>query len=282
MNHIRTDFFKFAGFNLTSYFDDNETDIGQNRKTIGRLSERLIGFFQRTGIIVVCTVYMMFGRSIGCAAQDQGNRPQGTHQDNTEGKDWIIRLERPERIPGLKINEVIKCLQLRPGDVIADIGAGTGAYTIPFARAVAPTGLALGVDIHQELLDYIDAKAGSENIRNLRTILAKLDDPNLPQNQVDIAFFNDVFHNMNDRQAYLKLLASYLKPTGRIVIIEQEFNDPIAAKWDRPEDRITREQVKTWMDKIGFHLNAEFNIFQAPNNPLGTGMPARWFVVYSR
>lgn len=233
-------------------------------------------------MVIVCSVVMLIGGGIGCAAQDQGNRPPGTHQDNTEGKDWITRLDRTDRIPGLKIDEVVRCLQLKPGDVIADIGAGTGAYTIPFAKAVAPSGIALGVDIHLDLLDYIDAKAKWENIGNLRTILAQLDDPNLPKGQVDVAFFHDVFHNMNDRLNYLKILASYLKPTGRIVIIEQEFNDPIAMKWDLPEDRITREQVQSWMAGIGFHLIAEFDIFQGANNPKGAGMPERWFVVYSR
>lgn len=65
-------------------------------------------------------------------------------------------------------------------------------------------------------------------------------------------------------------------------IIEQEFDDPIAKTWDRPEDRITREQVKTWMATVGFHLTAESDIFQGPNNPKGTDMPERWFVVYAR
>jgi hypothetical protein len=82
--------------------------------------------------------------------------------------------------------------------------------------------------------------------------------------------------------AYLKILAAYLKPAGYIVIIEQEYDDPIARKWDVPEDRITKEQVQTWMANIGFHLKAEFDIFQGINNPQGIGMPERWFVVYSR
>jgi predicted methyltransferase len=254
--------------------------IGLDNRGTGCVSK--ISLLERVGIIVVCSVAMLLGGGIGCAAQDQGNRPEGTHQDNTEGKEWIRRLERPDRIPGLKTNEVVRFLQLRPGDVVADIGAGTGVYTIPFAKAVAPIGRALGIDIHQDLLDYIDAKAKVENVTNLQTILAKLDDPNLPKGQVDVAFFNDVFHNTNDRAEYLKVLASYLKPTGRIVIIEQEYDDPIAKKWDRPEDRITREQVQAWMALVGFHLIAESDIFQGANNPKGTGMPERWFVVYSR
>ena len=166
--------------------------------------------------------------------------------------------------------------------VIADIGAGTGAYTLPFAQAVAPNGRAIGVDIHQELLDYIEAKAKKQKIINLKTILAKLYNPNLPDNQVDIAFFHDVFHNMNDRLGYLQILASQLKPSGQIVIIEQEFNDPIAQKWDIPADRITREQVNYWMKQVGFRLINEFDIFQGDKNPKGTGMPERWFVVYGR
>ena len=242
----------------------------------------LMRFIQRGGMVLACCTTLLSGVSIECSAQDQGNRPQSTHQDNTEGKEWIRRLERPERIPGLKINEVVKCLHLKTGDVIADIGAGTGAYTIPFAKAVAPTGKALGVDIHQDLLDYINVKASHEGVRNLQTILAKLDDPNLPEGEVDIAFFNDVFHNMNDRLGYLEVLSKYLKPTGRIVIIEQEFDDPIAKKWDIPEDRITREEVEAWMSQVGFFLVDKFDIFIGTNNPEGTGMPERWFVVYSR
>jgi len=165
---------------------------------------------------------------------------------------------------------------------VADIGAGTGAFSIPFARAVAPSGMVLAQDIWPELLDYIAEKAEKEHVVNLRTVLGKGDDPNLPSNQVDLAFFHDVFHNVIDRQAYLELLATSLKPDGRIAIIEQEFDDPIAQKWDRPENRITREQVAGWMSEIGFERVASFDIFEGENNPAGTGMPERWFVVYGR
>ena len=216
------------------------------------------------------------------ARQDQGARPPGVHQDNTPGTDWIKRLERPNRVPGLRIADVISCLRLKSGDVIADIGAGTGAYTIPFAKAVAPAGKALAVDIWPELLDYVAGKARAQSVTNLQTVLAARDNPRLPANTVDVAFFHDVFHNVNDREGYLRVLASQLKPGGRIVIIEQEFNDPIAQKWDMPQDRITREQVRAWMKTVSFSLKDEFDIFQGANNPAGAEMPERWFVVYGR
>ena len=203
-------------------------------------------------------------------------------RDPTPGKTWIERLERPDRSPGLRIDDVVASLELKPGDVGADIGAGTGAFSIPFARAVAPSGLVLAQDIWPELLDYIAEKARKGQVGNLQTVLGTGDNPNLPQNQVDLVFFHDVFHNTVDRQGYLETLASSLKPGGRIAIIEQEFDDPIAKKWDIPEDRITREQVAGWMSGIGFELINTFDIFQGENNPGGTGMPKRWFVVYGR
>jgi ubiquinone/menaquinone biosynthesis C-methylase UbiE len=165
---------------------------------------------------------------------------------------------------------------------VADIGAGTGAFSLSFAKAVAPSGKALAVDISQDLLDYINDKARKEHVSNLQTILGQRDDPRLPKGGVDVVFFHDVFHNMNDREAYLKVLSSGLKPGGRVAIVEQEFDDPIAKMWDRPEDRITKEQLKTWMTNTGFHFVAEFDMFEGSKNPKGTGMPARWFVVYAR
>jgi hypothetical protein len=73
-----------------------------------------------------------------------------------------------------------------------------------------------------------------------------------------------------------------MKPDGRIAIIEQEFDDPIAKKWDVPENRITRDQVRAWMSTIGFQMVDEFDLFQGENNPRGAGLPERWFVVYGR
>jgi len=203
-------------------------------------------------------------------------------RDMTSGETWIERLERPDRLPGLKVDDVIAALDLEDGDVVADIGAGPGAYSIPFARAVAPSGKVFAVDIWPELLTYINSKAQAEGLDNVETILANPDDPLLPQGEVDLAYFHDVFHNVPDRQAYLEVLAAELKPDGRIAIIEQVYDDPIAMKWDVPENRITPEQVDDWMANIGFQLVDEFDVFLGANNPPGTGMPERWFVVYAR
>ena len=76
--------------------------------------------------------------------------------------------------------------------------------------------------------------------------------------------------------------SSYLKPGGRIALIDQEFDDPIAKQWDLEKDRIKKEQLDAWMANVGFELVAEYAIFKGMNNPPGAGMPGRWYVLYRR
>ena len=232
-------------------------------------------------IFTISVVAIVSGASYGedvIVARDGAS----TSRDMTPGRVWIERLERPDRMPALRIDDVVAALELKDGLIIADIGAGAGAFTLPFARAVGPSGHVIAAEIWTELLDYIDAKAKTKGIENIALVHCAPDDPMLPRGQVDIAFFHDVFHNIRDRQAYLEKLASYLKPGGRIAIIEQEYDDPIAKKWDIAEDRITAQQVDEWMNDVGFSRVSEFDLFQGKNNPQEAGMPERWFVVYRR
>jgi SAM-dependent methyltransferase len=170
--------------------------------------------------------------------------------------DWIEILEREERVAGLKTDEVVSRLKLEPGDTVADIGAGTGVFSRPLARAVSPTGTLFAVEVDQELLVHISEQAKREDIENIQTVLGEFEDPNLPTREVDLAFFHDVLHHIENRQAYLKTLASYLKPEGRIVVIER-----IGGHGEQPEMQITLGNVKQWMAAAGFQLAEEFDVY---------------------
>ena len=134
--------------------------------------------------------------------------------------EWIPRLESPQRVAGLKIDEVIKIIGIRPGMVIADIGSGSGVFTRPFAKAVGPAGKAIAVDIDPTLLSYVSESAAKEGIKNVETHLAVPDDAELSGPIVDVAFIHDVLHHIEHREVYMKNLARYIRPDGRIVIIE--------------------------------------------------------------
>jgi cyclopropane fatty-acyl-phospholipid synthase-like methyltransferase len=180
--------------------------------------------------------------------------------------EWIKTLERESRTAELKIDEVIARIGLRPGDMVADLGAGTGVFTRPFARAVNPVGKAYGVEIDRELVEYIDRRAREEGIRNVEAVLGQSDDPNLPVHNLDVAFFHDVLHHIKERELYLKRLATYLKPNGRIVVI-----DLVRGHEKEPEMQISVDDVNRWMDAAGFQPIQQIALFQD-----------EFFVIYGR
>jgi len=189
-----------------------------------------------------------------------------------EAKEWIENLERPERIAGLKIDQVLSVLKVKPGDNVADIGAGAGAFSLPFAKAVAPSGKVYAVDVDQGLLDYIGQKAKKEHIENVQTVKGEFSDPKIPARDVDLAFFHDVLHHIENRQAYLKALATYIKPTGRIALIEMNRDDPKTPHRNNPELLLSKDEIKSWMAAAGFYPAEEFDVYGFP----------KWFIVYRR
>jgi len=187
--------------------------------------------------------------------------------------EWVTTLEGPQRVAGQKIEEVIAGLSLKPGMTIADIGAGSGLFSRPLAKAVGPNGKVYAVDIQQDLLDYIDKRDKEENIRNVRTVLGEFNDPKLPARDVDVAFINDVLHHIQNRAAYLKALGTYLKPSGRIAIIEMNKDDPNTPHKAQPELLVSRDEILKWMSDAGFKLVQEH-----PDLFPGT----KWYLIFGR
>src|SRR5579862_3274804 len=171
--------------------------------------------------------------------------------------EWVATLEGPQRVSGQKVDEVLAKLALKPGMVVADIGAGSGLYSRPLAKAVAPGGKVYAVDIQQDLLDHINQRAKDENITNIQTVLGEYDDPKLPSRNIDLAFINDVLHHIQHRAVYLKALGTYMKPGGRIAIIEMDKNDPKMPHRNQPELLVAREEILQWMSDAGFKLVQE-------------------------
>lgn len=179
---------------------------------------------------------------------------------------YIDTMNRLERGIEQKIPEVIEKLRLKPGDIVADIGSGSGTFSIPMAKAIAPNGILYAVDIDQKMLDYVAERAKKEGLANVRTVLGANDDPKLPVKDVDVAFFHRVLHMIEHRQVYLNATAPYLKPDGRIVIIDKNpEQSPNSWMWLRQSD------VDTWMAAIAFYPAEKFEVFTD-----------RYFVSYQR
>ena len=184
-------------------------------------------------------------------------------------EDWIARLERPERVAALKTEEVIQKLGLKSGDIVADLGAGAGAFTWPFAKAVSP-GTVYAVEVDKGYMPHLERRAKEQGLTNVKPILGRFEDPLLPE-KVDLAFFHDVLHHIQKRAEYLKTVAGYLKPNGRIAVIELDATKPNASHRDEPDQQVTREQVDTWMTAAGLKKLEEIPMYEE-----------KWFVVYGK
>ncbi len=133
------------------------------------------------------------------------------------GAPWLERLERVEME---KPEAVLDALNIRPGNVVADVGAGSGFFTVRLARRVGKEGKVYAVDIQQEMLDLIREKIGRMKLTNVEPVLGETADPKLPPAIVDLVFIVDAYHEFQKPIALMRRLREALKPSGRVMIIE--------------------------------------------------------------
>lgn len=184
---------------------------------------------------------------------------QTAHQHHPPGSisDYIRSLEDPERDGWQKPDRVVRTLGLRPGNVVADLGAGSGYFTVRLARAVGSEGKVYAVDIEPEMLRYIENRATEEHLGNIQTVLAKPDDPSLPEASLDMVFICDTLHHIANRDRYFPLLAKTLKPGGRLVNIDFHkrplpFGPPL-------EMKIAETEMAREAERAGFRLAKKYS-----------------------
>lgn len=169
---------------------------------------------------------------------------------SASGADW---LERPGRDEQQKPDEIIRFMGLKAGEVVADIGAGTGYFTRRLGRAVAPNGVVYAVDIQPEMIARLKENMEKHGIRNVVPVLAETDDPKLEPNTLDWALLVDVYHELQQPKATLAKLREALKPTGRVALVEYRL-EGLTAVHVREEHRMSKEQVLSEWEPAGYRL----------------------------
>ncbi len=167
---------------------------------------------------------------------------------------WRDRWQQPQA--------VIRSLALQPGDQVADLGAGGGYFTFRLADAVGPTGKVYAVDIDKGHLAYIARRAQQRGYTNIETILARPDDPLLPQSGVDLIFTCNTYHHLKDRVDYFASTMRSLRPDGRVAIIDLGANNwlfRLLGHWT-PKETIRRE-----MEAAGYQLTNDFDFLTRQN-----------------
>lgn len=140
-----------------------------------------------------------------------------------QGANW---LERPEREIQEMPNRLIDLINFKEGDVVADIGIGTGYIARRISPEIGDTGRIYGVEIQQEMLDILDVKMKEAGITNVKGILGTIEDPKLPPNSVDVAIMVDVYHEFSHPYEMIQNICRGMKQGGRVVFVEYRAEDP--------------------------------------------------------
>ena len=168
-------------------------------------------------------------------------------QQQRTPEEYAKFLEGADRVARMQVPRVVEALGVKPGMKVADLGSGSGLFSRPLARAVLPGGVVYAVDVDAALLTIVDRSAKDAGISNVATVLAATDDPKLPE-PVDVIFICDTLHHIANQDAYVKKLRQYLRPGGRIVVID------FSERWPEGHEpmRYSLQQLDGWMKEAGF------------------------------
>jgi SAM-dependent methyltransferase len=166
------------------------------------------------------------------------------------GAGWLDREEREqEEQPGKAIAQ----LNLKPGMLIGDVGAGTGFYSIRIAKIVAPSGVVYANDIQPGMLKVLRAHATAQDVTNIVPVLGTESDPKLPAGKLDVVLLVDVYHEFSQPQRMLDRIRESLKSSGELVLLEYRKEDPSVPI--RPEHKMSLAEVKAEVTPEGFVLD---------------------------
>ena len=171
------------------------------------------------------------------------------------GAGW---LERPERENEEAPSKALDALDLKPGMVVADIGAGSGYYASRIARRVGPSGRVYATDIQPGMIEILDRRIASEGLTNITTILGGMDDPRLPPQSIDLAIMVDVYHELQQPQIFLQRLKAAFKPDGRLVLLEFRKEDPKVPILE--VHKMSVAEVKQELEAEGFVLDKVIDV----------------------
>jgi ubiquinone/menaquinone biosynthesis C-methylase UbiE len=166
---------------------------------------------------------------------------------SVEGAPW---LERPEREREENPDLAVRLLRIPRGATVADIGAGSGYFTVRLARAVGEKGRVYANDLQPGMLDLLRKNVARAGLSNVTPVLGTATDPNLPPDSIDLALMVDVYHEFSQPQVMLRRLRDALKTGGRLALLEYRAEDPQVPI--RPEHKMTKAQVKLEVEFEGF------------------------------
>jgi ubiquinone/menaquinone biosynthesis C-methylase UbiE len=189
------------------------------------------------------------------AQSTQSPHDATSHEPFKGVEKWTRIFDDPKRDEWQKPQEVVLALGLKPGQVVADLGAGTGYFEKRLSKAVSPGGMVLAIDTEPEMVRHLGERALQEGTANVVPVLALPQEAFVPPGRADCVLVVDTYHHIDDRVRYFHRMKEVLAPGGRIVIID--FHKRPLPVGPPPEHKLPREFVVDEMKQAGFGLADE-------------------------
>jgi ubiquinone/menaquinone biosynthesis C-methylase UbiE len=192
------------------------------------------------------------------SAQDQSLRP-GINQpfDKPAVGEWLERFEKEGREVYDKRQALVATCQISPGMSVADVGAGTGLFTLLFAQQVGPAGHVYAVDISDEFIESIQERAAQAELNNIQGVICAVDDAKLAPASVDVVYICDTYHHFEFPYKTMASIFKALKPGGRVVVVDFQRIPGTSSDWVMGHVRAGREEVRQEIESVGFKLQEE-------------------------
>jgi ubiquinone/menaquinone biosynthesis C-methylase UbiE len=205
------------------------------------------------------SLFLLFSVAIG-SAQKTAPAPAPPAEQRKTSEPYTGDLsifDSPGREDRLQINRVMDLLGIAPGKAVADIGAGSGWFTVRAAKRVTASGLVYAVDINPEAVHYVDERARKERLQNVKTILSRADDPLLPADSVDAVLLLKAYHEVAQPMVLMRNLRAALRPGAKVGVIDRNGNGE--------NHGVGRDVVIREAKAAGYKLLEQYDFVKADN-----------------
>jgi ubiquinone/menaquinone biosynthesis C-methylase UbiE len=165
---------------------------------------------------------------------------------------WVRRFESPGREVYDKRKQIVAAAHLRKGAAVADVGAGTGLYTMLFSEAVGPQGTVYAVEIAPRFLDYLGQRAKKAGVRNVKVVKGTETSAELPPASVDLVFLCDTYHHFEEPQKNLASIRKALRPDGELMVVDFKREPGKTPAWILEHVRVGQPEVTAQIEAAGF------------------------------
>ncbi len=227
-------------------------------------------------MLPVTAIVLMLGGGPALAQMDHempaehnhisGHGDGAFHRRFDDAEKWAKDFDNPERDAWQKPEEVVNGLHLKPASNVADIGAGTGYFSVRIAKRV-PEGKVFAADVEPDMVRYLGERAQHEQLRNIIPVLAGADSANLPE-PVDLILVVDTYHHIGNRVQYFTKLKSSLRPNGRLAIVDFKADSPNGPP---PQHRIAPEKVAEELGAAGYSMTGRHEF-----------LPRQYFLIFEK